>query len=146
MALVHDDEVEEGWVETPEDLLAVLPNQLLVEGKIDLVGRIELAMLDLGGDILERREIAILGLVHEDVAVCKIEDLTCLTSLAEAVDDLEGCVGLARTGCHDKEDPVTALGHCLDHAVDCVALIVARLVAAVLIVVGRGHHGHSLVV
>ena len=55
--------------------------------------------------------------------------------LPQPPDDLEGGVGLARAGRHDQQNAVPALGDGLDRRVDRVDLIVARLLAAAVVVV-----------
>jgi hypothetical protein len=55
--------------------------------------------------------------------------------LPQPPDDLEGGVGLARAGRHDQQNPVLALGDGLDRRVDGIHLIVARGLAAAVVVV-----------
>ena len=53
--------------------------------------------------------------------------------LPEPPDDLEGRVGLARSGGHDEQDARDALGDGLDRGVDGIDLVVARRLAAAIV-------------
>ena len=53
--------------------------------------------------------------------------------LPQPPDDLEGGVGLARTGRHDQQDAFAPLGDGLDGRVDGVDLVVARRLAACVV-------------
>ena len=55
--------------------------------------------------------------------------------LPQPPDDLERGVGLAGAGRHDEQDAVLALGDGLDRRVDGVDLVVARGLAAAVVVV-----------
>ena len=123
--------------ELPEDLFAVGADELLIEGEVDLVCRVELAMLNLRDHLAQRLEVAVDGLVDEDVPVGKVEHLSSQARLAQAMDYLKGGVRLTRAGGHDEKEPVLALGDRFDRSVDRVALIVAGRVAAALVIKGR---------
>ena len=64
MTLVDDDEVEEVTGNAFEDfVLVVRPGQGLVKAKVDLVGGIDLPVLDLGHDRAEGLKVVHQGLV-----------------------------------------------------------------------------------
>ena len=42
------------------------------------------------------------------------------------MDNLESCIGLAGTSRHDEENTILPTGHCINGAVNCNALIIAR--------------------
>ena len=97
MALVDDNQIEEFRVELAEYFFTVFSNKLLVEREIDLVSRIELSTYDLGCNPLEGLEIAVYGLIDENIAVRQIENLTNLGSLSQAMNDLKSRKSLSIT-------------------------------------------------
>ena len=131
VALVNNDEVEEsGLEEFLVVLAALLTNQLLVQGEIDLVsGNATLDVLlvvHLVDGLFKRLEILLYGLVDQDVAVSQIEYLLHHACLKQTVDDLEGSIGLSRSCGHDQQQAVSALCHGIHGAVDGIALVIAR--------------------
>ena len=99
MALVNHDEVEVSLIKVFVVFLSVRPDELLVKGKVDVVCRIEFAVLDLGHHLAEWLEVLHHRLVDEDVAVGEEENLHllafALTRLPEPMDDLKRRVRLA---------------------------------------------------
>ena len=137
MALVDDDEVEEFRAKLSENLFAIGADELLIQGEVNLVGRIEFAMLNLRDNLAQRLEIAINGLVNEDIPISQIEHFSSQARLAQAMNYLKGRVRLARASRHDEEELVLALGDRLDRSIDSVALVIARRVTAVFVIVRR---------
>ena len=75
MALVHDDQVEEVGRKLAVDILPFLrPRDPLVEGEVDLVGFIHLALDDFGHFVAEEAEIVGHRLVDQDVPIGQEED------------------------------------------------------------------------
>ena len=133
MTLIDDDEVEEVRIEElTVVLLIIVPDKLLVEREVDLVGGDGvppvLREVHLMDDLLEWGEILLDRLVHEVVAVGEVEDLTLHTAAEQAVNDLEGGVGLAGTGRHDEQDAVLPTRDGVESPVDGITLIVTRRV------------------
>ena len=131
VAFVDDDEVEEiRPEEVAEVLLVVIAHELLVQGEIHLIGgerhRVLFGGPDLVGDLPERGEVLLDGLVHEDISVCEIEHLFDEARREQAVDDLEGRIGLAGAGGHDEKDALAAAGDGVHGAVHGDALVVPR--------------------
>ena len=83
----------------------------------------------------EGAEVVHHRLIDQDIAVGKEENALLAPGLPQTPDDLEGGVGLAGAGGHDEQDAVLALGDGLDGFVDGDALVVARLLAAAVVVV-----------
>ncbi len=145
--------------EFAEELLAFLrAGDGLIEGEVDLIGRVDRRcflstavgrsttlpssrsmVLELGAELGHRLpegpEVVDHGLVDQDVAIGEEEDAFLAPGLPQAPDDLKGGVGLAGAGCHDEEDAILALGDGFDGLVDRDALVVARLLAAGVVVV-----------
>ena len=140
MALVDDNQIEEFRVELAKYFFTVFPNKLLVEREIDLVSRIELSTYDLGCNPLERLEIAVYGLIDENIAVRQIENLTDLGSLSQAMNDLKSRKSLSRSRCHNEQDAILTSRNSFKRTIDGDALIVARMIAAVLLVIRSGHN------
>ena len=139
MTFVHDDEVEELALELRVVFLAVRPNELLIEGKVYLVGGIELAASHLRHGVAERLEVLHHSLIDEDVAVRDEKRMFHEASLAQTVDDLERSVGLARTRGHYKQYTFLTAHDGLDGTAHGDALVVARrLLLNRVIVKGRG--------
>ena len=74
VALIDDDEIKEIRIkELAVVLLIIIPDQLLIQGKIDLIGRdrvsIVLCKIYLMDDLLKRRKVLLYRLVHEVIAV-----------------------------------------------------------------------------
>ena len=139
MALVDDDQVEEVGRELLVDVAGLLgAGDGLVERQVDLVGLVDLSLLDLGHRRAERLEVVRLGLVDQDVAVGEEQDALLDPGLPEPPDDLERGVGLAGAGRHDQQDAVLSVGDCLDRAVDGVELVVTGRLAGAVVVVALG--------
>ena len=66
------------------------------------------------------------GLVNENVAVGKKQDLFLSAGFPKAVDNLESSIGLSGAGCHNEEYTVMPTSHRINGAVDGDTLIVAR--------------------
>ena len=66
------------------------------------------------------------GLVNEDIAVSKEQDLFLSAGFPKAVDDLKSGIGLAGAGRHNEENAVLPTGNRINGAVDGDTLIVAR--------------------
>ena len=119
VALVDHDQVEEVGRELSVDVPELLgAGDALVEGEVDLVGLVDLAVADLGHHRAEGLEIVGHGLVDQDVAVGQKEDALLEARLPQPPDDLKGGVGLAGAGRHDEQDAVLPPGDGLDGAVD----------------------------
>ena len=131
VALVHDDEVEKFRL---EEFFVVgcsfLSDELLVEGKIDLVSRIGvhfvLLIIDLVDSIREWFEVLLYRLVHQDVSVGQIEHLLHLLGLEQTIDNLEGSIGFACSCSHHKEQTLLSLGNSLNRTVYGISLVIAR--------------------
>lgn len=67
----------------------------LIEGEVDLVLLVDLAVADLGHRAAEGLEIVDHRLVDEDIAVGEVEDTLPRVGLPQTPDDLEGGAGLA---------------------------------------------------
>ena len=129
MALIHDDQVKEVRGEQfAEVLLIVVSHQLLVEGEVHLVGGdgagVIFGHVDLVGNLLQRGEVLLDGLVHQDVAVRQIEYLALHAAFQKPVDDLKGGIGLAGSGGHHQQQPLLAPGDGVHRPVDGNPLVV----------------------
>src|SRR5688572_8060953 len=112
MALIHNDQVEEvaGILPVETGSSFVLGNRL-IDGEIDLTALVDLSVFNFPAGIVEGSEGFILGIINQDVAVGKVEDLG-TTVLARPVPagipqlpaNLEGDNGLTRTGRHRQQD------------------------------------------
>ena len=139
MALVDDDQVEEVGRELLVDVAGLLgAGDGLVEGEVDLVGLVDLSLLDLGHRRAERLEVVRLGLVDQDVAVGEEQDALLDPGLPEPPDNLERGVGLAGARRHDNQNAILSVGDCLDRAVDGVELVVTGRLAGAVVVVALG--------
>ena len=155
MAFVHDDKVEEVRRERFVGLLRlrdvdlrigllrglVVFHPLAVERHVYLEGRVDVLLLNLRHDLLERLEVLRHCLVDENVAVGEVENLLLEAALVETVDYLKRGIGLAGSSRHHKKCTLRALGDRLDSAVDGDALIVAWRIGLHVVVVRRVHHG-----
>ena len=130
MALIDDDEIEEVRAELLVGVVvAVLAvGESLVKREVDVVGRVDLLVLDDGHRVLEVAEVAADGLVDQRGAVRQKEDALFQAALPKAIDDLERGVGLPGARRHHEEVAVVAfvLGNRLDGAIDGDLLVVAR--------------------
>ncbi len=89
MALVDHHQIEEVRRELFVDVSLFLgTGNRLIEGKVDLVGRIGLTVGDLGHRAAERLEVVVLCLVNKNVAVRQKKDASLLLGLPKAPDDL----------------------------------------------------------
>ena len=133
VTLVDDDEVEEVRRERLEQADApLILGQRLIEGEIHLAALDDLAGLDLIAGIAEGREDAVLGLVHEDVAVGEVEDFgppirpgAVPAGTPELPADVEGHHGLARPCGHGEEEAPPPLEDGFHGAVDGDLLVIA---------------------
>ena len=106
--------------------------------QIDFGAVVALDRLGAGAELRHRRaerpEVVDHRLVDEDVAVGEEQDALLAAGLPQPPDDLERRVGLAGAGRHDEQDAVLALCDRLDGGVDGACLVVARLLAAAVVV------------
>ena len=158
VAFIDHDQIEEAGRKLPVDFLVFLwPGDRLVESEIDFKGRINEVLLveglrhvdlvaivaldgpgmfrQLGHRPAEGAEIVHHGLVDQHVAVGKEQDALLASRLPQPPDDLKCGVGFARAGGHDEQDAVLALGDGLDGGVDGVDLVIARRLAAAVVVI-----------
>ena len=131
MALVHNHQVEEigGEQLLVVGFVLIFARQLLIEGKIDLVGGygrwISRGVVDLVDGFLQGREILLDGGVNKEIAVGKIKNFLLGPAFQQAVHDLEGSVCLARAGGHCQQKALLAPGDGRDGSVDSHTLVVA---------------------
>ena len=105
MALVHNHQIKELGL---EKLCVVfgsfLTYQLLVEGEIDFVSCIGILLIlliaHLMDGVVQRLEILLNRLVYQHVAVGQVEHLLHQARLQQAIDNLEGGIGLSCTCSH----------------------------------------------
>ena len=149
MALVNHNQVKEAGRKLTKDFLTVLrPGQGLIQAEIDFIRGVNPPLaVNRGAQVLggavrafdgpgpgrqlghgrtERPEIVDHGLVNQDVAVGQKQDALLAAGLPQPPDNLKDGVGLARSGGHDQQEALAALGNSLDGGVDGVDLIVAR--------------------
>lgn len=149
VAFVDDDEVKEI---TGKLFIVVLffsiivAHQLLVQSQEDVLGGVDILVVDFFHGIHERIEILPHGLVDEDVPVCQVQDFFKGMGMPEAVNDLEGTEGLSRTRSHDEEEPFLPLFDIFNGPVDGDALVVPGPFAVQRGVVGLRIDFHHLVV
>ena len=137
VALVDHHQVEEVRRELLVDVLLVLAaGNGLVERQVNLVGRVNRSVGDLGHGLAEGLEIIVLGLVYQNVAVGQEQDAFLLLGLPQPPDYLEGGERLAGAGGHHQQNAVLPAGHSLYGAVDGDGLVIAGCAATAVIVVG----------
>ena len=128
-------------VEAEVDFIGAINAPLTIqrEGDVFLGAVCPLNGFGLGGKLghgaTEGAEVVDHGLVNQHVAVGQEQDALLAPGLPEPPDDLEGGVGFSRPGRHDKQDAVLAFGDGLDRRIDGVDLIVARGLAAAIVVI-----------
>jgi hypothetical protein len=138
MAFVDDDQVEEIRRELLVDVLFFfVAGDRLIEREIDFEGLVGLPVDDLGHRLAEGLEVVGAGLVGEDVAVDEEKDAFSGLRLPQPPDDLEGGIRFSGAGRHDQQDALLSAGDGFDGAVDSVDLVVARGLAAAVVVIGR---------
>ena len=135
MALIDDHEVEEVRLkQCGVVLLVVIPDELLIQGEVHLIGRdaagVVLGDADLVDGLFQRREVLLDGLANQHVAVGEVQDFPFHAAAQQPVDDLERGVGLARARRHDEQNPVLPAGDGVQRAVHGDALIVAGRIGA----------------
>ena len=146
MTLVHNDQIEEIRREQlAEVFLIIVTHQLLIQGEVHLVGcdgaLIVLGNVDLVRHLLQRREVLLNRLIHQDVAVSQVKNLALQAALQKTIHNLECCISLACTGSHDKQQTILPLGNGIQCAVDGNALIIARRIGSLTAIVGLFDNG-----
>ena len=131
MALIYDDQIEEvGLEELLILLLPALPYQLLIEGEVDLVGSDPgtaiLPVVDLVDGLRQWLEVLLDRLIYEYIAIRQIEHLLHQPRLEQAIDDLEGGIGLPCTCRHHEEETLLSLCDSTKCVIDSITLVVAR--------------------
>lgn len=146
MALVDDYQVKEVARELLVDVLLLLaPRHRLVERQVDLEGLVDGAIDDLGHSLSEGLEVVGQRLIEQDVTVGEEEHTLHRARLPKAPDDLERGVGLAGAGGHHQQHPALPMGDGLDGALDGDPLVVARLLAAAVVVVREADNSLYLI-
>ena len=144
MTLVHDDQVEEiRRKQLTEVFLVIVSHQLLVQGKIHLIGCdgvfLVLFHIDLVDGLLQRGKVLFDGLVHQHIAVCQVKDLVYRFALQKPVDDLECGVGFAGSGGHHQQQPFLSPGDGVNSPVDGDPLVVTWRVGSLAGKIGLCH-------
>ena len=144
VTLVHDDQVEEVGRKLAIDILPFLrPRDSLVEGEVNFVGFVHLALDDFGHFVAEEAEIVGHRLVDQDVPVGQVEDAARPLRPPQPPDDLKRGVGLPGAGRHHQQDAALPLGDGAHRPVDRHLLVVARRAAvAVEVIILRGDLRH----
>jgi hypothetical protein len=116
----------------------------LVDGKVHLTALVGFAILDLPAGITKGSKYLVLGIVNQDIAVGKIEDLGAAvftggvpTGAPEFPTNLKGDNGLAGAGGHSEQNPLLPLHNGLHNSVNGDFLIIAGTLAAVVVVRGE---------
>ena len=145
MALVHDHEIEElGWIVSEEAGAVLALGEGLIDGEVHFAAMDHLTGFNLVTSIAEGSKQAVLGLVHEDVAIGEVKDAGAAV-LASAVQSActefpahlerhERLAGASRHG--DEEAAFVALQNGFDGPIDGDLLVVA-LTLAEGVIVGR---------
>ena len=126
MAFVDDDQVEEVRAEFAVGVLVlIVVGQTLIQRQIDLVGFVDLLLLDDRHFVFEVAEIASACLVDQGIPVRQKQDALFRPSLPQSVNDLKGGIGFTGTGGHCQQDALLTFGNGLYSAVDGNLLVVA---------------------
>src|SRR3989338_3187051 len=137
MAFVDDDHVEKTARDMLENLVFfVRAGDGLIQAEVNFVGWVNLAILDFRHDRAEGLEVVDQRLVDENVSVCQKQDSLDLTSFPQPPDNLKCRVGLAGACRHDEQHAFLATGYSFNSSIDCFHLIVTRLFARNIYVVG----------
>ena len=140
VTLIYDDEIEKVRLEQlAEMLLTFITDELLVQGEVNLMGGdgtgIVFTDVDLMGDLFQRGKILLDRLIDQNIAVCKVEDLTLHPALKQAVHDLERGIGFTRAGGHNQEQTILPFGNRVNCAIDCYSLIITGRIGVLATVV-----------
>lgn len=140
MTLVDDDQVEEiGGIFPEQAETSFIFGDGLVDRKVHLPARADLAVFDFPAGLAEGREGLVLGIVDQDVTVCQVQNLRppmlagpVPAAVPELPGDLKPDLGLARARGHCDQNPVVAAEDGLDGSADSDLLVVPQRLAAVL--------------
>src|SRR5438874_42023 len=116
MALIHDDQVEEiGWKGFEKTFAPLVLRERLIGGEIHFAPHVHDAVFNLPTRIAELGKDAVLRLVHENIAVGKVENFraamfTCPvpTRVPEFPAELKGDGGLAGASRHRQKQAMFA--------------------------------------
>ena len=143
MALIHDNEIKKILI---KELLIVrkrffvrlffgrlVPDKLLIEGEIYLMGRdrgaVVFCKIDLMDNLFEWLKISAYRLIDKIIAVGKVKYLLLYAALQQTIYDLESGIGLPRSRRHDKQNAVLPLCDGVHCAVDGNLLIISRRIS-----------------
>ena len=108
--------------------------KLLVQREIHLVGSdssgIVLGEVDLMNRFLQWLKVLVNGLIHQIVAVCKIQDFSFQPTFQKAVNNLECGISFACSGGHYQQNPLLTSCNRFDRSIDGILLIVAGRISA----------------
>ena len=140
MTLIHDNEVKEiRGKQFAEMLLIIVTNQLLIQREIHLMGSdgtlIILGNIDFMNNLFQRSEVLLNRLIHKNIAVSKVKNLTFQTALQHTVNNLESSIGFASTGSHDEQQAVLTSCNGIYGSVDSNTLIVTRRICILAAVI-----------
>jgi hypothetical protein len=114
------------WLQGLDHSTSRTDPKALVEREVNIVSGVNLLVLDDSHGFLEMAEVVADRLVNQRRAVSEKENALLSAALPEAINDLEGGVGLARACGHDEQDTVQAAGDGLDGTIDGDLLVVTR--------------------
>ena len=135
VAFVHDDEIKEiRRKQLAEMLPVIVAHKLLIEGKIHLMrgnGRaVILGEVYLMNNFFKRGKVLLNGLIHKNVAVGQIKDLSFRAGLQQPVNDLERRIGFTGAGRHNEQKTVLPARDRVYRPVNGNALIITRGIGA----------------
>ena len=135
MAFIHDDKVKEiSVIGGVEILLPVF--HLVIQGQVDLMGRIHFPVLNSVHLFSEGREVVPHRLADQNVTICEKQCPTDFLCGKQPPYDLERDQRLARSSGKNDQHALPAIRDCAQHFVDSDPLIVARLMHSFPIVIG----------
>ena len=149
MALIHDNEIKKILI---KELLIVrkrffvrlffgrlVPDKLLIEGEIYLMGRdrgaVVFCKIDLMDNLFEWLKISAYRLIDKIIAVGKVKYLLLYAALQQAIHDLKGGIGFPCSRRHDKQNAVLPLCDGVYCAVDGNLLIISRRISVLACII-----------
>ena len=94
-----------------------------------------LGNIDFMNNLFQRSEILLNRLIHKNIAVGKVKNLSFQTALQHTINNLESSIGFTRTGSHNEQQAILTSCNGIYGSVDSNTLIVTRRICILAAVI-----------
>ena len=116
--------------------LLVFARQTLIKGKVYFMCRINILFCYPRHLILKRSKIVGKSLRYQSRSVGKEKNAFFKTGFPKTPNNLKSSISFSRACCHNEQDSVLTVCNSFNGFIDCVHLIIARLLVGIIRIIG----------